>query len=157
MTTINLGSKLAIDNKVTITLPKIKDKKFTLVFNDKYAKKLNRAMLELRRIGIEYDEKTSDEALSQLSFKEADKVVNEAFDKARETTTYLADQLLGEKGIGMLMFKTYGEDTSAVAAVLGTLNDLAENAIKTKNKNAKEARLNKYHKLTVNAGVDPRN
>ena len=64
MAVINLGSRINIDNKKTIMLPGIKDKKFTIVFNDPYAKKVNRAMLELRKIGLKYDDKTSDEALA---------------------------------------------------------------------------------------------
>ena len=67
MAVINLGSRLNIDNKKTIILPGIKDKKFTIVFNDAFAKKVNRAMLELRKVGIEYDKKTSDEALADMS------------------------------------------------------------------------------------------
>lgn len=133
MAVINLGSRLNIDNKKTIILPGIKDKKFTIVFNDAFAKKVNRAMLELRKVGIEYDKKTSDEALADMSPEEADKTVNQAFDSTREATEKLADQVLGEKGIGKLMYKVYNHDTTAIAAVIGTLNDMAQEAIKDTN------------------------
>lgn len=153
MAVINLGSRLNIDNKKTIILPGIKDKKFTIVFNDAFAKKVNRAMLELRKVGIEYDKKTSDEALADMSPEEADKTVNQAFDSTREATEKLADQVLGEKGIGKLMYKVYNHDTTAIAAVLGTLNDMATEAVKdTKAEKEKQKiakKLKKYSKSFV--------
>ncbi|QLK33430.1 hypothetical protein [Lactobacillus crispatus] len=149
MAVINLGSRLNIDNKKTIILPGIKDKKFTIVFNDAFAKKVNRAMLELRKVGIEYDKKTSDEALADMSPEEADKTVNQAFDSTREATEKLADQVLGEKGIGKLMYKVYNHDTTAIAAVIGTLNDMAQEAIKDTNAEKEKRKMqNQLKKAT---------
>ena len=115
MAVINLGSRINIDNKKTIMLPGIKDKKFTIVFNDPYAKKVNRAMLELRKIGLKYDDKTSDEALAAMTPEEATKVVNQAFDDARDATEKLADDVLGEKGIGKLMYKVYNQSLKHIS------------------------------------------
>lgn len=149
MAVINLGSRLNIDNKKTIILPGIKDKKFTIVFNDAFAKKVNRAMLELRKVGIEYDKKTSDEALADMSPEEADKTVNQAFDSTREATEKLADQVLGEKGIGKLMYKVYNHDTTAIAAVIGTLNDMAQEVIKDTNAEKEKRKMqNQLKKAT---------
>lgn len=162
MAVINLGSRINIDNKKTIMLPGIKDKKFTIVFNDPYAKKVNRAMLELRKIGLNYDDKTSDEALAAMTPEEATKVVNQAFDDARDATEKLADDVLGEKGIGKLMYKVYNHDTTAIAAVIGTLNDMAQEAIKdTNNEKTKRKMQNQLKKaakhFTQPAGQDMTN
>lgn len=106
-------------------------------------------MLELRKIGLKYDDKTSDEALAAMTPEEATRVVNQAFDDARDATEKLADDVLGEKGIGKLMYKVYNHDTTAIAADIGTLNDMAQEAIKDTNAEKEKRKMqNQLKKAT---------
>ena len=141
---INFDKDLKVDNTANINLY---GKQLKIIFNDEFRKKIADARLLVEASYAKLDDEKYVKELSKKPYEEQQKVANDLMKKNKEIVISTVDSLLGN-GIGDFLYQHFNGSTEAVSAVLGLLEEYADDAVKNikrEKKNKKLAKFKNHH------------
>lgn len=141
---INFDKDLKVDNTANINLY---GKQLKIIFNDEFRKKIVDARLRVEASYAKLDDEKYVKELSKKPYEEQRKVANDLMKKNKEIVISTVDSLLGN-GIGDFLYQHFNGSTEAVSAVLGLLEEYADDAVKNikrEKKNKKLAKFKNHH------------
>lgn len=141
---INFDKDLKVDNTANINLY---GKQLKIIFNDEFRKKIADAILRVEASYAKLDDEKYVKELSKKPYEEQQKVANDLMKKNKEIVISTVDSLLGN-GIGDFLYQHFNGSTEAVSAVLGLLEEYADDAVKNikrEKKNKKLAKFKNHH------------
>ncbi|MDK6376767.1 hypothetical protein [Lactobacillus crispatus] len=141
---INFDKDLKVDNTANINLY---GKQLKIIFNDEFRKKIADARLRVEASYAKLDDEKYVKELSKKPYEEQQKVANDLMKKNKEIVISTVDSLLGN-GIGDFLYQHFNGSTEAVSAVLGLLEEYADDAVKNikrEKKNKKLAKFKNHH------------
>lgn len=141
---INFDKDLKVDNTANINLY---GKQLKIVFNDDFRCKIADARLRVEASYAKLDDEKYVKELSKKPYEEQQKVANDLMKKNKEIVISTVDSLLGN-GIGDFLYQHFNGSTEAVSAVLGLLEEYADDAVKNikrEKKNKKLAKFKNHH------------
>lgn len=137
---INFDQDLKIDTQADVNLY---GKKVKVAFNDDFRRAIRQARLKIETTMSKFDDEKYVQELSKKSYEEQTKVADNLMRKSREIVFAAVDELLGE-GTGKFLYKKFGNSTEAVSAVLGLLEDYADESVKNIKEEKRKRKLAKY-------------
>lgn len=137
---INFDQDLRIDTQADVNLY---GKKVKVTFNDDFRRAIRQARLKIETAMSKFDDEKYIKEISKKSYEEQTKIADDLMHKSREIVFAAVDELLGE-GTGKFLYKKFNGSTDAVSAVLGLLEDYADESVKNIKDEKRKHKLAKY-------------
>ena len=137
---INFDQELKVDNQADINLY---GKQVHVVLNDEFRQKLTASRLKIDAVYAKFDDPAYTKKVSEKPYQEQQKIADQLMDKTHKIVISTVDGLLGQ-GIGEYLYKHFNGSTEAVSAVLGLLEDYANESVTNLKEQKKKAKLAKY-------------
>lgn len=137
---INFDKELKVDNQADVNLY---GKHVKLNLNDEFRRKVTSARLRIEAAYAKFDDEDYVKEVSQKPYEEQQKIAENLMDKSRKIVISAVDDLLG-KGTGEFLYKHFNNSTEGVSAVIGLLEDYADESVKNIKEEKQKEKLAKF-------------